>query len=102
MSMYDEFYEVVKTIPKGKVASYGYVARKAGHPRSARRVGQALHHNPDQSQIACHRVVFKDGSLTPSFAFGGLNMQTALLESEGVTVVDGKVDMGKYSLDFID
>ena len=100
MGMFEDFYEVVKKIPAGKVASYGFVSRAAGHKGKARQVGWALHVNPDQSTIPCHRVVKIDGSLSESFAFGGINVQEQMLLREGVEVVDGKVDMKKYSLDF--
>lgn len=104
--MFNDFYEKVKQIPKGMVASYGYIAVSTNHPRCARRVGHALHQNPDPENIPCHRVVFKDGSLSPSFKFGGLNMQYKLLKDEGVEFIqeqDGeyKVDMQKCSLDKI-
>lgn len=96
--LFQEFYRVVRAIPRGKVATYGQVARLAGHPRSARFVGFALHANPepgqDDTSIPCHRVVFKDGSLCAGFAFGGPGVQRALLASEGVAFADdGRVDM---------
>lgn len=71
-------------IPKGKVATYGQVAALAGAPRNARFVGYALHSNPEPGVIPCHRVVFRDGSLAPGFAFGGSERQRLLLEEEGV------------------
>ena len=77
-------YEVVKRIPAGKVATYGQVAALAGAPRNARFVGFALHANPEPGVIPCHRVVFRDGSLAPGFAFGGEQRQRELLEDEGV------------------
>ncbi len=77
-------YEVVKQIPYGKVTSYGSVAEAAGNKNMARQVGWALHVNPSQEEIPCYRVVFKDGRLSPAFAFGGENVQRALLEKEGV------------------
>lgn len=80
-------YEVVKRIPKGCVATYGQVAALAGRPRAARFVGFALHANPEPGVIPCHRVVFRDGSLAPGFAFGGDERQRELLEAEGVTFV---------------
>ncbi len=80
-------YEVVKRIPHGTVATYGQVAALAGAPRNARTVGYALHANPDPGVIPCHRVVFRDGSLAPGFAFGGPHEQRALLEDEGVTFI---------------
>ena len=90
----DAVYEVVRQIPKGRVASYGQVARMVGKPRNARFVGFALHVNPEPGITPCHRVVFKDGSLAPGFAFGGIDEQRRMLEAEGVTfLTDGRVDM---------
>jgi methyltransferase/endonuclease len=64
--------------------SYGQIARAAGFPRKAREVGWALHVNPDPEHIPCHRVVNREGRVSPAFVFGGENMQVALLKSEGV------------------
>ena len=91
-------FQVVRGVPRGKVATYGQVGRLIGAPRSARYVGYALRANPepgcDPGSIPCHRVVFKDGSLCKSFAFGGPEEQRAMLEAEGVTFRDdGHVDM---------
>ena len=94
----EEIYNQVKKIPKGKVASYGQIALLAGRPRASRFVGQALHANPEPGVIPCHRVVFKDGSMAPGFAFGGPEIQMQLLEKEGVEFVDGKVDMKKFQM----
>lgn len=97
MSFFKEVYEVVKKVPAGKVITYGEVAFACGKPRASRQVGWALHDNPEPGVIPCHRVVFKDGSLTKGFAFGGVEVQKALLESEGVEVSsDFKVDLKKY------
>lgn len=96
----DRVYETVRRVPRGKVVSYGQVARLIGQPRKARFVGYAMHGNPDpwdctaQTGIPCHRVVFKDGSLAPGFAFGGPDEQRARLAAEDVTFLDdGRVDM---------
>ncbi|MDR1760208.1 MAG: MGMT family protein [Fibrobacter sp.] len=96
--MFKAFYAVVKKIPKGKVASYGTVASLGGFPRCSRQVGFALHQNPDPENIPCHRVVFKDGRLSPAFAFGGELYQRKLLEAEGVSFIGEKVDMEKCAL----
>lgn len=91
-------YEVVRQIPAGRVASYGQVARMVGRPRNARFVGYALHVNPEPGVIPCHRVVFKDGSLAPRFAFGGEDEQRRLLEAEDVGFLpDGRVDMAHFA-----
>ncbi len=84
MSFFETVYEIVKQIPRGKVMSYGQVARAAGFPGKAREVGWALHVNPDPEHIPCHRVVNREGRVSPAFVFGGENMQVALLKSEGV------------------
>ena len=96
--MFKDFYEIVRQIPPGRVANYGTVAALAGHPRCSRRVGFALHQNPDPENIPCHRVVFKDGSLSKAFAFGGENIQRKLLEAEGVEFIGDKVDMDRFGV----
>ena len=90
-SVFEKIYDVVKQIPKGKVATYGQVASLAGSKRWSRVVGYALHVNPDPGNIPCHRVVNFKGELSKSFAFGGVEAQRRLLESEGVEVVGDKV-----------
>ena len=89
-------YEYLKTVPKGKVVTYGMIAFAIGHPRASRQVGNALHHNPTPVVVPCHRVVNRVGWLAPEFAFGGMDMQAALLQSEGVEVNGGYVDLDKY------
>lgn len=91
-------YEAVKSIPKGKVATYGQVAELAGDKRMARAVGNALHKNPDPDNIPCYRVVNAKGELAGEFAFGGAGEQAKLLRAEGIEVVDGKVDLAKYGI----
>jgi O-6-methylguanine DNA methyltransferase len=91
-------YEAVKKIPEGHVATYGQVAAIAGDKKMARAVGNALHHNPDPDHIPCFRVVNAKGELSGEFAFGGAGAQAKLLISEGVEVVDGKVDIKKYGI----
>lgn len=96
MTFDEKVYEYLLTVPRGKVVTYGQIARAVGSPRSARQVGFALHRNPRPVVIPCHRVVNRDGRLAPAFAFGGVEVQTALLEEEGVEVADGCVDLEKY------
>lgn len=73
---------VVRGIPKGKVMSYGQVARRAGSPRAARAVGTIMSHNYDHT-VPCHRVVHADG--TPgNYNRGGSSRKTTLLQHEGV------------------
>ena len=93
---FESVYAVVKRIPEGKVLTYGDVARAVGAPRCARQVGWALHSNPQPGVIPCHRVVFGDGRLADGFAFGGKEVQKALLEAEGVQFDNFIVDHKKY------
>lgn len=95
-TVFDQIYEVVKHIPRGKVATYGQVASLAGSKRWARVVGYALHANPDPEHIPCHRVVNRFGEVSKAFAFGGENRQIQLLEDEGVEFVDGRVDLERF------
>lgn len=98
MNTFDRIYDVVRKIPKGKVASYGTVAAMAGNPRWSRVVGYALHVNPEPGKIPCHRVVTRNGEVSAAFAFGGENMQRLLLNEEGIEFLpDGRVDMKKYA-----
>ena len=93
---FESVYAVVKRIPEGTVLTYGDVARAVGAPRCARQVGWALHSNPQPGVIPCHRVVFGDGRLADGFAFGGKEVQKALLEAEGVQFDNFIVDLKKY------
>lgn len=89
-------YEAVKKIPYGYVATYAQIAELAGDKKMARAVGNALHKNPDPDNIPCFRVVNSKGELAGEFAFGGLGAQARLLEAEGITVTDGRVDLGAF------
>lgn len=97
----DRVFAVVKQIPRGKVATYGQIARIIGAPRAARYVGYALRANPapgtEPESIPCHRVVFKDGRMATGFAFGGPEIQQQMLEEEGVGFdEEGKVVMESF------
>ncbi|MBQ8350723.1 MAG: MGMT family protein [Clostridia bacterium] len=94
MNTFEKIYAAVRLIPRGYVMTYGGVAALAGNPRMARVVGYALHQNPAPGIIPCHRVVNREGRLAPAFAFGGEEVQRALLENEGVPFLpDGRVDL---------
>ena len=90
-------YEYLKTVPRGRVVTYGQIARALGAPRMARQVGYALHAKPIPGIIPCHRVVNRFGALAPAFAFGGTDAQKELLLAEGVPVrADNTVDLNLY------
>ncbi len=95
-NFFNRVYLVVQRIPLGKVATYGLIAHIIG-TKDARRVGNALHANPDSSKTPCHRVVFADGRLAPGYAFGGPNEQRRRLELEGINfLTNDTVDLSLY------
>ena len=96
---FELIYDVVRRIPRGKVATYGQIAMLAGNPRWSRVVGYALHVNPDPAHIPCYRVVNRLGEPSAAFAFGGINEQILLLQEDGVEFIDGRVDLEKYLWD---
>jgi O-6-methylguanine DNA methyltransferase len=83
-------------IPKGKVSTYGRVAKKIGNPKAYRAVANSLHKNPLWPVVPCHRVVCADGS------FGGPQKAAAerrnSVAKEGVPIQDGKVKVTKEIL----
>ena len=93
-------YEAVKMIPAGCVATYSQVAEAAGDRKMARAVGNALHKNPDPVAIPCHRVVNAKGELAGEYAFGGAWKQAERLRSEGVEVIDGRVDLSLFQWNY--
>jgi len=70
-------YKVVLTIPLGEVRTYKWVAKKIGHPKAYRAVGQALKSNPYPLIIPCHRVIASSGRLG-GYAWGGKNKRMLL------------------------
>lgn len=92
----EQVYDIVKKIPRGKVATYGQIASLVADKRLARAVGNILHNNVNKSEIPCYRVVNARGELSKSYAFGGEDEQARLLLADGVKVVEGKVDLKKY------
>lgn len=96
---FTKIYDVVRRIPYGRVATYGQIAALAGNVHWSQVVGYALHVNPDPKSIPCYRVVNRFGEVSRAFAFGGENVQIQLLEAEGITVRDGKVDLHTYLWD---
>jgi methylated-DNA-protein-cysteine methyltransferase-like protein len=92
---FEDVYKLVRKIPKGKVTTYGEIAREIG-TGDARKVGWAMHGNKDP-EVPCHRVVNKAGRLAPNFAFDGWEEQKKRLEDEGLEFVDEKhVDLDKH------
>ena len=88
---FQRVYDVVRTIPFGRVTTYGLIAKKLGTASSARTVGWALNACHNDSSIPAHRVVNRNGLLSGKHHFKGLDLMKQLLENEGIEVNDDKV-----------
>lgn len=92
-------YTVTAMIPKGYVATYRQIAEALGSSKYARAVGNALHANPFPSeQVPCHRVIRSDG-VVGGYA-RGTQLKTQMLQSEGVEIKDGRINLGKNMIKF--
>lgn len=88
---------VVRRIPRGRVATYGQVARLAGLPRHARHVGYALHGQPHATPLPWHRVINARGAISLRRGDGAGDTQRLRLEAEGVTFgAGGRVSLARF------
>jgi len=76
-------YEVARTIPMGETWTYGKLAARAGRPKAARAVGQAMARNPFPLIVPCHRVTGAQGWAGGFSAHGGVGTKFRLLRIEG-------------------
>lgn len=90
-NFFQNVYEVVQLIPKGRVTSYGAIASYLGSKGSARMVGWALIASHPLTKIPAHRVVNRVGMLTGKQHFEAMNAMQERLEQEGVKVKDDQV-----------
>ncbi|MBS5114489.1 MAG: MGMT family protein [Erysipelotrichaceae bacterium] len=85
-------YGIVMEIPRGKVSTYGQIARLASRPKNSRLIGKILRYASLYGDFPCHRVVNSVGRLAPDF-----DLQRTLLEQENVTFKkNGCVDLKKH------
>ena len=89
-------WETIREIPRGRVANYGQIAEIAGVPRGARQVAYALRHAPAGLELPWHRVIRSSGAIAFDRGSREFRKQRDRLIGEGVTVIDGKVDMHDY------
>ncbi|WP_312966960.1 MGMT family protein [Acinetobacter gerneri] len=93
-----QILEVVIRIPKGKVASYGQIARMAGLPKHARLVGYVLKHLDKTSEVPWYRVINSQGKISLSkLDEKGQNIQIIKLREEGILAANGKVDLKQFA-----
>lgn len=84
----ERVYAVVSAIPRGRVTTYGLIARALGDPRSARMVGWAMRRTPPGRQIPAHRVVNRIGFLSGGWYFGHPDIMRERLVSEDIQFID--------------
>lgn len=86
-------YELTKQIPKGKVVTYGQLAKLAGSAKAARAVGMIMKINPNAPKTPCHRVVAANGKLTGYSGGNGVSTKKEMLLAEGVSFKGDIVDL---------
>ena len=96
LTFHDRAAQVIKSIPKGKVATYGQIAALAGEPRGARQVVRVLNTSSEKHKLPWYRVINRNGqiSLPPG---GGYELQKSMLEKEGVKFgLDDTVNLNRF------
>jgi len=98
MNFNEKCYDVLRKVPRGRVTTYGGLARAVGKPRAARAVGNAMKKSPGIPNVPCHRVVKSNGEV------GGFNRgnkkKIEMLRKEGVEIIRGKVNLSKFMYKF--
>lgn len=98
MNTFDKVYDLVASIPKGKITTYGAIAKLTG--LNPRVVGYALHANKGPRNVPCHRVINSKGRISEGYAFGGPDIQRKMLEKEGIVFdKDGITDLKKFGVE---
>ena len=87
--------EIIQKIPAGKIATYGQIATLAGNNKAARQISRILHSSSDKYDLPWHRVINSKGKISMKSG-DGLEMQKAMLESEGIQVINGRIYLKKY------
>ncbi len=90
-NFFEKAYSVARSIPFGRVTSYGAIAKYLGAARSARMVGWAMNSSNKQVNVPAHRIVNRKGLLTGKHHFEGTNLMQQLLENEGIVVVENQI-----------
>ena len=95
MTFREQVYEITKLIPRGRVATYGQIARLAGKPKATRVVGMFMKTNPFAPMVPCHRVVGSDGKLTGYSGGKGIETKREMLIKEGIIFFGDEVDLSQ-------
>ncbi len=86
--------DIIKSIPKGKVMTYGQIAAYAGNPRGARQVSRILHGMSRKHKLPWHRVINAKGTISLTGEPG--LVQGQMLASEGVSVINKKIKLSEH------
>jgi methylated-DNA-protein-cysteine methyltransferase-like protein len=92
-------YQAIAAIPRGRVASYGAIAARAGLPGRARLVGKLLGETPEGMDLPWFRVLRASGHIALPPGSRGFREQCRLLRAEGIEVVNGRVPLSRFGLD---
>jgi len=93
MNKSQKILEFLKKIPKGRVTTYGFLAKKFN--TSPRAVGQILKNNPNPQKYPCYKVVKSDGSIGGYFG-AHTKKKILLLKKDGIKIKNNKIDLKKY------
>ncbi|MFZ9028751.1 MAG: MGMT family protein [Crocinitomicaceae bacterium] len=88
---FQDVYDVVRLIPKGRVTSYGAIAKYLSSPKASRMVGWAMNNAHSLPDVPAHRVVNRNGMLTGKMHFSTPNRMQELLLAEGIEVKDDQI-----------
>lgn len=88
---FQDVYDVVRLIPKGRVTSYGAIAKYLASPRSSRMVGWAMNNAHSLLDVPAHRVVNRNGLLTGKMHFGTENEMEDRLQAEGIKIKNDRI-----------
>ena len=95
-------YRVTRQIPRGKVVSYGEVARMAGYPGYARHVSKAFNQAPKDLELPWHRVINAQGKISFPVEHDNYQTQKQRLQDEGVTVIGNKISLQQFGWDGVE
>lgn len=92
----EEVLDIIASIPRGRVMTYGQIAAYAGNPRGARQVSRILHGMSEKYQLPWHRVINSKGRISLPGELG--NRQRTLLEQEGVVFKNDSISLKNYQV----
>lgn len=94
VSTREKVYAFLRKVPRGKITTYGALAKAAGtHPRA---VAMFMKHNPHPVKTPCYKVIRSNGALGGYSGRGGVKTKVALLKKDGISFKNGKIDVKNH------